>query len=78
MIRRVNCNNFRSIPLHSLRLQSDLVSGEVFVGIIESLPFDGIHLLLGNDLAGDKVIVDPILADKPCLLQQPDPDLLAQ
>ena len=57
------------------------MSGEVSVGIIESLPFDGIHLLLGNDLAGDKVKVDPILADKPCLiqiLQQPDPDLLAQ
>ena len=68
MIRIVNCEKFRSIPL-----QSDLVSGEVSVGIIESLPFDGIHLLLGNDLAGDKVKVDPILVDKPCFLQQSDP-----
>ena len=60
LIRGVNCEKFRSIPLHNLRLQSDLVSGEVFVGIIESLPFDGIHLLLGNDLARDKVKMDPI------------------
>ena len=66
MIRGVNCEKFRSIPLQNLRLQSDLVSGEVSVGIIESLPFEGIHLLLGNDLAGDKVKVDPILADQPC------------
>ena len=47
------------------------MSGEVSVGVIESLPFDRIHLLLGNDLAGDNVKVD--LADKLCLLQQPDP-----
>ena len=73
LIRGVNCEKFRSIPLHNLRLQSDLVSGEVSVGIIESLPFEGIHLLLGNDLAGDKVKVDPILADQPCLSQQSDP-----
>ena len=73
LIRGVNCEKFRSISLHNLGLQSDLVSGEVPVGIIESLPFDGIHLLLGNDLAGDKVKVDPVLADKPCFSQQSDP-----
>ena len=73
LIRGVNCEKFRSIPLHNLRLQSDFVSGEVSVGIIESLPFEGIHLLLGNDLAGDKVKVDPILAHQPCLSQQSDP-----
>ena len=73
LIRGVNCKKFCAIPLHNLKLQSDLVSGVVSVGIIESLPFDGIHLFLGNDLAGDKVKVDPILADKPCFSQQPDP-----
>ncbi len=49
------------------------MTGEVSLGIIESLPFDGIHLILGNDLAGDKVKANPILTNKPCLSQQPDP-----
>ena len=35
------------------------------------MPFKGISLLLGNDLAGDKVVTDPILIDKPCLDQNP-------
>ena len=57
-IRGVNSKDYRSIPLHNLKLQSDLVTGDVSLGVIESLPFDGIHLLLGNDLAGDKVTVN--------------------
>ncbi len=42
-------------------------------GKIESLPFDGLHLILGNDLASDKVKANPIITNKPCLSQQPDP-----
>ena len=72
-IRGVNSKDYRSIPLHNLKLQSDLVTGDVSLGVIESLPFDGLHLLLGNDLAGDKVTVNPILTNKSCLSQQPDP-----
>ena len=49
------------------------MTGDVSLGVIESLPFDGIHLLLGNDLAGDKVTVNQFLTNKPCLSQQPDP-----
>ena len=49
-----------------------MVSRPVKVGIKPSLPFKGISLLLGNDLAGDKVITDPILMDEPCLDQNPD------
>jgi hypothetical protein len=73
LIRGVNSTDYCSIPLHNLKLQSDLVTGDVSLGIIESLPFDGIHLILGNDLAGDKVKANPILTNKPCLSQQPDP-----
>ena len=51
----------------------DLVTGLVAVGIRPSLPFKGIHLLLGNDLAGDKVVVDPLLTSTPCVDQLPDP-----
>ncbi|CAB4001498.1 Transposon Ty3-I Gag-Pol poly, partial [Paramuricea clavata] len=62
LICGVNSKDYRS-----------MVTGDVSLGVIESLPFDGIHLLLGNDLAGDKVTVNPILTNKPCLSQQPDP-----
>ena len=30
------------------------------------MPFDGIQLLLGNDLAGERVTVNPIMTNKPC------------
>ena len=43
------------------------------VGIRPSLPFKGVHLLLGNDLAGDKVVVDPLLTSTPCVDQLLDP-----
>ena len=43
------------------------------VGIRPSLPFKGVHLLLGNDLAGDKVVVNPFLTTIPCIDQPPDP-----
>ena len=64
-------------------MASKWVSGPVKVGIKPSLPFKGINLLFGNDLAGDKVFIDPSLIDKPCLDQNSDfmeveiPDLYA-
>ena len=42
------------------------------VGIRQTLPFKGVHLLLGNDLAGDKVVVNPLVTDMPCMDQSPD------
>ena len=30
-------------------------------------------MLLGNDLAGDKVVVNPFVTDTPCMDQSPDP-----
>ena len=73
LIRGIDAQKYTSVPLHNMNLKSGLVSGEVQIGIIGSLPFDGIHLILGNDLAGSKVNVDPILSDKPILSQSPDP-----
>ena len=35
--------------------------------------FKGVHLLLGNDVAGDKVVVYPLVTDTPCMDQSPDP-----
>ena len=43
------------------------------VGIRPSLPFKGVHLLLGNDLAGDKAVVNPLLTNTPCVYQPPNP-----
>ena len=48
---------FISVPLYKFFLKSDLISGYVTVGIRPDLPVKGVSLLLGNDLAGDKVII---------------------
>ena len=72
LIQGVECG-FINVPLHNIYLSSDLVTGLVAVGIRPSLPFKGVHLLLGNNLAGDKVVVDPLLTSTPCVDQQPDP-----
>ena len=66
LIKGVHSSDYNSVPLHDIRLQSDLVSGDVSIGVIDSLPFDGIQLLLGNDLAGERVTVNPIMTNKPC------------
>ena len=60
---------FVSVPLHNVHLSSGLVSGPVTVGVRPSLLFKGIHLLLGNDLAGEKVVVNLLVCDKPCFDQ---------
>ena len=72
LIQGVECG-FVNVPLHNIYLSSDLVTGLVAVGIRPSLPFKGVHLLLGNDLAGDKVVVNPLLTSTPCVDQPPDP-----
>ena len=48
--------NCASVPLHRVHLSSSVLSGSVVVGLRSSLPFKGVQLLLGNDLAGDKVV----------------------
>ena len=54
-------------------MSSDLVTGLVVIGVTLSLPFKGVHLLLGNDLAGDKVVVNPLVTDTPNIGQTDDP-----
>ena len=72
LIQGVECG-FVNVPLHNIYLSSDLVNDPVAVGIRQTLPFKGVHLLLGNDLAGDKVVVNPLVTDTPCMDQSPDP-----
>ena len=70
LIRGISSTEYESIPLHNIKLQSDLIKGDVVIGVINTLPFAGIHLLLGNDLAGEKVQAGPVLSNKPVFTQQ--------
>ena len=73
LMKGVDFVDFESVPRHNIRLVSRLVSGPVTVGVRSSLPHEGIQLILGNDLVGDKVIVDPILTARPCADSPVDP-----
>ena len=55
------------VPLHEVNIKSSLINGNIVihVGMKPSLPVEGISLILGNDLAGEKVMVDPRVVDKP-------------
>ena len=59
--------------LHVVYLKSSLVSGPLKVGIRLSLPFEEVHLILGNDIAGDKLVSNPVVTEKPCLQPCRDP-----
>ena len=43
------------VPLHKFNLKSDLITGFVELGAIDQFPFGSVSLLLGSDLAGDKL-----------------------
>ena len=45
----------------------------MYIQAINALPVNGIDFLLGNDLAGDKVIVNPLVTETPCIYQPWDP-----
>ena len=72
LIQGVECGTV-NIPLHHVNLSSDLVTGPVVIGIKPFLPFKGVNLLLCNDLAGDKVVVNPLVTDTSNIGQTDDP-----
>ncbi|XP_063596500.1 uncharacterized protein LOC134773250 [Penaeus indicus] len=53
------------VPLCKLFLQSECLTCPVEVAVAESLPVPGIHLLLGNDIAGRIVVPNIIVSDRP-------------
>ena len=53
------------VPLHEVNIKSILINGNIVIGMRPSLPVEGISLILGNDLAGEKVMVDPRVVEKP-------------
>ncbi|KAM7406893.1 hypothetical protein PAMA_002878 [Pampus argenteus] len=50
---------FVGIPLHTIYLDSELVTGPVVVGVSDEFPVGGVSFILGNDLAGGKVLLNP-------------------
>ena len=53
------------VPLHEVNIKSSLINGNIVIGMRPSLPVEGISLILGNDLAGERVMIDPRVVDKP-------------
>ena len=53
------------VPLHEVNIKSSLINGNIVIGMRPSLPVEGISLILGNDLAGEKVMVVPRVVEKP-------------
>ena len=54
-----------SALLHVVNLKTELVSGPVMVEIRPSPPVQGVSLILGNNLAGEKVMVNPCMSPNP-------------
>ena len=57
--------DFISIPYVEVNLCSGLVNGPVKIGLTDSLPMKGVDMLLGNDLAGHKVLTSPHMTCNP-------------
>ncbi|XP_069975925.1 uncharacterized protein [Penaeus vannamei] len=54
----------KSIPICKVYLKSDLITSYVRLGVVDNIPSDGISLLMGNDLVGEKVWPCPVVS--PC------------
>lgn len=61
-----------SVPLHTVNLKSDLVTGLVQLGVCKKLPVDNVSLILGNDLAGGNAFPSPVVVSKPVVCDSPD------
>lgn len=59
------------VPLHKILEESDLVSGEVAMGVRPGFLIKGVSFLMGNDLARGKVLVTPEVTPIP-VRQSPD------
>ncbi len=59
-------------PLHRIHVQSKLVSGWFPVAVRSCFPVDGVHFIMGNDIAGGKVYPDPEVVDVPISENEPD------
>lgn len=63
------------VPLHTVNIQSSLISGNVKVAICSQLPMSGIQFLVGNDLCGNKVFSLPEVCSTPSETTEVGPGL---
>ena len=54
-----------SVPLHKVFLRCSLKTGPVVIGVRSSVLVRGITVLLGNDLAGGRIIENPEVSEMP-------------
>jgi hypothetical protein len=54
LISDMGCN-VESIPLHTIRIDSDFYTGDALVGVKVKWPMKGVDVILGNDIAGKRV-----------------------
>ena len=52
------------VKLHAVNIKSSLLNGNIAIGMKPPLPVEGISLILVNDLACEKVMVDPRVVEK--------------
>ncbi|KAK0150744.1 hypothetical protein N1851_008151 [Merluccius polli] len=67
--------NVLNVPLHKIRLFSDLFQGEAQVGVRPALPIEGVTMILGNGLVGARVWADVpsvVVASVPLVKSRPD------
>ncbi len=60
------------VPLHTMYIKSNLISGPVKIGVRSHLPVEGVSMILGNDLVGGKVFPCPIVSAEPDVGAQTD------
>ena len=53
------------VPLHEVTIKSSLIDSNIVIGMRPSLPVEEKSMILGNDIAGEKVMVDPRVVEKP-------------
>ena len=51
-------------PLHEVNIKSSLINGNIVIVKRPLLPVEGISLILGNDLAGEKVMIGARVVEK--------------
>lgn len=64
-----------SAPLHRIQLDSELARGEVEIALRPSLPMEGVDMILGNNLAGNRVwggVIPPVVKANPTLSAEMD------
>ncbi|VDI53539.1 Hypothetical predicted protein [Mytilus galloprovincialis] len=64
-----------SVLLQGVELVRFDITGPVIVGVRPNLPVEGVTLLLGNDLARNKVVAEPIVTSEPVVdVKSPEDD----